>query len=77
MTRPNYMSFFFLEKSFCSFIKIQIYKHLSNPQHGDESCDLEPTISKVPTLSVHIVCNYTVTVVLSSIRCGKKFVAFF
>ena len=29
---------FFLEKSFCSFIKIQIYKRLSNPQHDGESC---------------------------------------
>jgi len=30
----------FWEKSFYNFIKIQIYKRLSNPQYGDESiCD--------------------------------------
>jgi len=50
--------FFFLEKSFCSFIKTHIYKHFSNLQHGGELCDLR---LHQMTLSVHTVCIYNVT----------------
>jgi len=43
---------FFLEKSFHRFIKTQIYKRLSNKQHGGESCDLGSTTSNMSTLNV-------------------------
>jgi len=59
--------FFF--SSFYNFIKSQIYKRLSNPQHGGESCDRGPTTLKVLTLSVHTVCAYTM--VLSLFFCNR------
>jgi len=59
---------FFLEKLFCNFIRTQIYKCLSNPQH--ESCDLGPNTSKVPKFSIYTVYTYTVSA--ANCTCKKE-----
>jgi len=59
---------FFLEKLFCNFIRTQIYKCLSNPQH--ESCDLGPNTSKVPKFSIYTVYIYTVSA--ANCTCKKE-----